>query len=79
MRKRIGCKNGPQFKIDPDLSTESKMKALSTGDMNSLLEQWGNGEIVTEDVQVMLLSFQLSWMALATHAPQASKIIRPGH
>lgn len=70
----------PQLKIDAAKTTPSKQKCLEASvDMVRLLELWGNGEVETEDVQVMLLAFLVSFAANAAKSAQSKggKIITP--
>jgi len=74
----IGAAGGPQFEIDPEKSTVSKVNCLRSADIKTLLEQWGNGEVCTADAQVMLLSFLVSWYVQSLKSRPVSSIVRPG-
>jgi hypothetical protein len=69
-------KGAPRFNVDPAKTTPSKQKCLEASDLGGLLEQWGNGEIKTEDTQVMLLAFLLSWVAQSAQSG-SGKIVAP--
>jgi len=74
----LGAFGGVGLEIDPDKITASKRKCLEAETIKEILEQWGNGEIETDDAQVILLAMLISWTAVARQPSNGARIIRPG-